>query len=189
MNLLALTLTAFAVQTLIGCGRSNSTAAAEKSPADPLARHDQTLGGVTLAMFDDWETTTTSDAKGTTLRSHPRGRGDEFSLVVYVMPMTERDQATYLDATPEQFAAALPGTTLRGSVRPATFGGYDARLAEYEVTGRALAAMLPHAPVPSCPARAAYLRKDDVGVMVFAVGIEEPSRVVDVIAGAMEKTG
>jgi hypothetical protein len=106
--------------------------------------------------------------------------------------MTQRDQATYLDASPEQFANALPGTTLRGPVRPATFGGYDARLAEYDVTGRALAAMLPHAPSPSCPARAAYLQKDDVGVMVFAVGTEQVMRdlggVVDLVANSLRVT-
>lgn len=198
MNTLEITIAAFALLLTVGCDHApaaQSADGASEAGGGALAYHVHQADGVTLATFDDWESAASSNEQGTTLRTHPRGRRDEFSMTVYMAPMADRDRATFLETGPADFARAIPGVTPRGEPRPATFGGDrggdDARLVEYDVTEEAAAAMTPGASGARV-ARAAFLRKNDVGVVVFAVGTEagvrELGRAVEIVGGSVAFT-
>ena len=189
MNALALTIAAFAVHLMVGCNRSPSDdATSAGGETDPLAYTIHKTDGVAVATFDNWESTATSNDQGTTIRSYPRGRKDDFTLVLYIAPMNDRDQATFLDTAPADFARHIPGLEPRGDVKVATIGGSDARLMEYDVTGPALAATMPGAPASSGNrvARAAFVQQGDVAVVAFAAGTEpamrELGRAVEIAA-------
>lgn len=145
MNLIALTMAAFAAHLMVGCDRSTpDTGSPSTGEPAPLAYTVHKADGVTLATFDGWETTARSDDKGTTIRSHPRGRKDEFTLVLYIAPMNDRDQATYLDETPASMGG-LDSTRIktgrvirRGANLTFHYDDGSVRTSDYALQGDAL---------------------------------------------------
>jgi hypothetical protein len=201
MYTIQITFAVFAVLMMVGCNPSpdsgqSSTAEADESSStgttskDPLAHRVHKVEGFTLATFDDWENSATPDEQGLAIRSHPRGRQDEFSLVVFIAPIGERDQATYLDSSPAEFARLIPGLLPRGPAQAATYGGDPARVVEYDVSAQAAAATST-TPGPRT-ARAAFLKKGDMAVVVFATGTEqgmrEMGRSIDIVAQTVSFT-
>jgi len=194
MNLIAMTIAAFALQLIVGCNRSPSYGASPKGgEPDPLAYTIHKTDGAAVALFDAWENSSSTNDQGTTIRSNPRGRKGEFMLTLYVAPMNDRDQATFLDTAPADFAGHIPGLMPRGGVQTVALGGTDARLMEYDVTGPAIAATMPGATgTDNRVARAAFVQKNDVCVVAFAVGTEaamrELGRAVEIAAGNVSFT-
>ena len=195
MNLIAMTIAAFALQLIVGCNRSPSYGASPKGgEPDPLAYTIHKTDGAAVALFDAWENSSSTNDQGTTIRSNPRGRKGEFMLTLYVAPMNDRDQATFLDTAPADFAGHVPGLMPRGGVQTVALGGTDARLMEYDVTGPAVAATMPGAPASggNRVARAAFVQQGDVAVVAFAAGTEpamrELGRAVEIAAESVRFT-